>query len=209
MKPFLSVMRILGISIGSYEVNCVLIPIYRQAKSKRNFIAVQNSVLGTVIVLYIAVGLLCYLAYGANAKGPITITLDQTKWYIKIVEVVYVVALLLTVMLQLFPAIEIILRYTSNRMKRGMGRTVIESIIRASIMSLCIVLAVVFGENFDTVLSVVGNIFCAPLSCIMPALLHYRLAAITTTDKVRNIALLSFGIICMISIVVLMVIDYT
>jgi proton-coupled amino acid transporter len=94
-------------------------------------------------------------------------------------------------------------------MKEGIRQKVVEIIIRASIMALCIVLAVVFGEEFDTVLSIVGNIFCVPLSFLLPALLHFKLVAVTKSDKVRDIVLVCFGALCMVSIIVLMVIDYT
>lgn len=208
-KSFISVMRVIGIGIGSYEVNAVLIPIYRQAKVKRNFMNIQNSALFTVVALYVSVGLFCYLAFGEDSKGPITITLNQSKWFIKVLELLYMVALLLTVMLQLYPAIEIILKYTSNKMEQSTARYVVQMVIRSLIMILCIVLAVTFGESFDTVLSIVGNIFCVPLSCMIPAILHYRLVATTVLDKVRDMVLLCFGVLCMIFIIILLFIDYT
>ena len=115
----ISMMRIIGIAVGACEANATIIPVYRQAFRKRTFLTIQNSALITIFIMYISYGILSYITFGTHTMGPITISMNQFKWYVQALEIAYMLAMLLTVMLQYYPVMEVVMHCTIESLDEG------------------------------------------------------------------------------------------
>ena len=201
-------MKIIGLVTGAYEANGVLIPIYKQAENKDTYFRVQIFTLITVSLLYISFGSFGYLAYGEHVKGPITISLNQALWYVEVLELCYIAALLPSILLQAYPATKVITSYTISKMDVGKMKDVVENILKILLLLLCIWLGLLFGERFDVVSAFVGNLLCAPMSYVFPGFIHYRLTATTRGEKIRDSILMAFGLFCLVVATGLMVAEW-
>lgn len=209
--PFTSIfsaMKLIGISTSAYEINAVLIPIHSQAKSKEKYHKVQYPAIISVGILYFTIGLFGYLAFGKDVKGPITLSLDQSLWYVVFVELIYIIALIPTIIIQIYPAVTIVNQHVSIFVSEP-RRENFQLLIRIMMILIPIWIAVLLGENFGTMLALVGNLICAPMSYVFPGVIHYMVAANTAKEKIRDAALIIFGLICFAIATLLSFFDFT
>jgi len=199
VKPFTSIysaVKIFGISTGAYEINAVLISIYKQARTRKDYYQARCPAIISTGFLYFAIGLFGYIAFGEAVKGPITLSMDQTLWYIEMIELAYIVALLPTILIQIHPAIQILSHHTTDKLVQGQIRELVHIIIRVAMIIFPLCLAVKFGERFEGVLAFIGNLACAPVSYVFPGIIHYYLVAETKREKIRDMMLVLFGLSC-------------
>lgn len=209
--PFTSIlkaMQVIGICTGAFEISPLIITVYMQAREKRLFATIQFVTMLCVSVLYLTFGTFGYFAFGENVKGPVTLSLDAMKYSVDILILLYILALMPTILIQLFPAIQII---ETNSTRFLDNENVIETLrifIRLFLLIAAIWIAVAFGENYDKVLSLIGNIACAPLSYIFPGIFHLVIVARTRSEKARDIILISFGSFCFLIATILIIIGW-
>ena len=152
-----SAMEFLGIATGAFEISGVVIPIYQQAANKSSYPRIQNIAFSFVAILYGTFGTFGYLAFGDEVEGPVTISLNQRKLHVEIIELVYVAALFPTTLIQIYPPIQIIEQYTARKIRSDSLKDLVRIAVRLTLMAGAIWLAVGIGEKFDLVLSFVGN----------------------------------------------------
>eukprot|EP00826_Nyctotherus_ovalis_P049384 TRINITY_DN5969_c0_g2_i2.p2 TRINITY_DN5969_c0_g2~~TRINITY_DN5969_c0_g2_i2.p2 ORF type:complete len:273 (-),score=65.37 TRINITY_DN5969_c0_g2_i2:37-855(-) len=203
-----SSMKLIGLSTSAYEINAVLIPVHLQAKNKEEYHKAQYPAIISVCVLYLTIGLFGYLAFGSEVKGPLTLSLDQSLWYVIAIELIYIVALIPTIIIQIYPAVTIVVHYFVDGIASESRKERYQLLVRMLMIAVPIWLAVIFGKNFGTVLAFVGNLVCAPMSYVFPGLIHYLVAADKGKDKLRDIALICFGVTCCIIATILSFFDF-
>lgn len=191
-------MRLFGMSAFAYELNAVLIPLYKQLKEKSDYAAVQGWTMGILSFFYVTLGMVGYLAFGSGVRGPVTISMNQSLWYVEIVESVYCIALFPTILIQIYPANIIILPPLTNHMAPGSTKNIVQNIIRISLFFIIVAIAYIFSEKFDIVVAIIGNFAATTISFIMPGIIHLVLVANTNFDKARDILLIIFGSICFV-----------
>jgi proton-coupled amino acid transporter len=199
VKPFTSIysaVKIFGLTTGAYEINAVLISIYKQARTKQDYHQAHCPAIISAGLLYFTIGVFGYIAFGVAVKGPVTLSMDQTLWYIEMIELAYIAALLPTILIQIHPAIQIISHYTTDKLIQGQIKELIHIVIRVIIIIFPICLAIKFGESFEGVLAFIGSLVCAPVSYVFPGVIHYCIAAETKQERVRDIMLILFGLSC-------------
>lgn len=202
-----SAMKLIGISTSAYEINAVLIPIYAQAESKEKYHKVHYPAVGCVGLLYLSMGLFGYLAFAKDVKGPVTLSFNQSLWYIVVAEMSYIMALIPTMLIQIYPAVIVVCHYTVDKLRTEKCRDMLQIMLRILIILVPIWLAVTFNTKFETILAIVGNLVCAPMSYVFPGLIHYLVAADSRTEKVRDIALIIFGGSCFLIATIVSIID--
>ena len=189
-------VKIFGISTGAYEINAVLISVYKQAETKEKYHNAHYPAVFSVGILYLAIGLFGYIAFGVDVKGPVTLSMNQSLWHVELIELAYIAALLPTILIQIHPAIQIMSFHTTDKINDVIVRELIHVLMRISMVIIPLCLAVKFGERFESVLAFIGSLVCAPVSYIFPGYIHYKLVADTTKEKMRDIFLISFGTCC-------------
>ena len=73
---------------------------------------------------------------------------------------------------------------------KSLLRKWLKNIIRATIVLFSAVIAVVFGENLDFMLSIVATVSCTPLGFILPAAFHLKNKASTALEKTVDMGII-------------------
>ncbi len=203
-----SAAQTIGIATGAFECVATIISIYKQAAIKSLFIRLQSIALACITILYVSLGLFGYLAYGVDVKGPVTLSLEQGSVAVELIQAIYILALIPTTLIQIYPLIHIVELYIAKPIQTPCARNTVRYILRAGLMIAMIWVAVFFGERYDKVLSLVGNLAVSPLSYLLPGIIHLVLVAHTTLDKLRDIVLIVFGSACFILATTLQIIGW-
>jgi len=149
-------------------------------------------------VLVIAVSLVCalqtifaccaYVCFGAHTKSIITSSLSGMHFPFGIsgvilVQIAWVLEVLLTFPLQMFPVVCI---GEHHLFKEEKGWKWAKNCLRALLVLLCMGVAVFGYSSVDNLVAMIGALGCIPLSILWPALFHWKLC--TKGDPVFHVA---------------------
>ncbi len=205
----MSAMRMVGIATGAFEVSAMVIPIYKESGNKAAYPFIQSCALVVVSVLYSTFGAFGYLAFGKDVRGPVTISLDQRRRDVEVIELIYILALFPTILMQIYPPIQILEHYAALTFRENKpAKQTAQVALRVVLVVAAVWIGVLFGEKFDLVLSLLGNLVCAPVSYLFPGLIHLALVAEDRGEKARDIALIVFGLLCLVVATVFTVISF-
>lgn len=213
---------LIGTAIFTFEGVGLVIPIQSGMRDPEKFPKVLATVTVIMSVLFISIGALSYSAYGSNTKTVILLNMPQDSGLVNGVQFLYSLAILMSIPLQIFPAIEI----TSQQLfsKTGKYNPWIKwqkNCFRFFMVILCCGVAWAGADDLDKFVSLVGSFACIPLVYIYPVsrprsfppssaevqtdvspfrqpLMHYRILATRLWQKVADFALLGFGV-CMMT----------
>ncbi|CAO3644143.1 unnamed protein product [Cunninghamella blakesleeana] len=189
-----------GLTIGtatfSFEGIGLLIPIVEAMAEPQKFPIV--TILGMVIVcvIYILIGTLSYLAYGDKIQAAVIYNFPPGDRLTISVELLYSLAVMLTMPFMLFPALKIIENGIFRKFQSGSKSITVKfskNIYRVIISVVCAVIAYgIGGENLDKFVSFVGSVACVPLCFIFPGLFHFKVAK-KMWEKILDMALVIWG----------------
>ena len=160
---------LIGTAIFTFEGVGLVIPIQSGMREPKKFPQVLATVIVIIGVIFISMGALSYAAYGSSTKTVILLNLPQDNKLVNSVQFLYSVAILLSIPLQIFPAIEI----TSQQMfsKTGKYNPWIKwqkNCFRFFMVVFCSGVAWVGSDDLDKFVSLVGSFACIPLVYIYP-----------------------------------------
>lgn len=161
-------------------------------------LAITISIVGFI---FASVGALCYAAFGSNVQTIVVLNLPVTSGWTITVEILYSLAIILSVPLMLSPASKILENGIFGAKSGGLDTKVKmqKNVLRILLICACAVVSyVVGGPNLDKFVSFVGSVACMPLCFIFPAMFHYKACAKTTKEKVLDIILGVVGVIAML-----------
>ena len=104
----------LGTAAYAFEGVGLVLPIASSMLSPRDFPLVASAVMGTLLFLFLAFGVLGLLAFGPDVKPTILLNLSleqPASPAATIIEILYTVIIICTFPLMLLPAIQILERY--------------------------------------------------------------------------------------------------
>eukprot|EP00835_Amoeboradix_gromovi_P004024 NODE_292_length_11597_cov_0.265177.p2 type:complete len:440 gc:universal NODE_292_length_11597_cov_0.265177:4107-2788(-) len=190
---------ILGTSIYSFEGIGLVIPIATSMEKPYEFSKILSLVISSVLIIYFSVAILGSLAFGSSTASIILLNLESTP-FLLIVQFLYVISIILSVPLQLFPAYEIAESFIPNS---HANLTIITRI--TTTIGVCIG-AFVTSSSLDLLVSFIGTIGCIPIGFIYPALLHLKLGNLKKKQMSLDYMLISAGGLFMIvsSVITLM-----
>ncbi|KAI5118134.1 hypothetical protein M0805_001733 [Coniferiporia weirii] len=185
---------LIGTAVFSFEGVGLVIPISDSMREPRKFPAVLTAVMLFLIVLFGGAGVLAYLTFGSEIQTLVITNLDTDKKLVQIVQFLYSVAILLSVPLQLFPAIRIMENGLFTRSGKGDLKVKWQkNIFRFFIAAVTALVSWAGASDLDKFVSLVGSFACVPLCYVYPAMLHYRACARTRKAKIADILLMIFG----------------
>ena len=160
---------LIGTAIFTFEGVGLIIPIQSGMREPKKFPKVLATVIIIIGIIFISMGALSYAAYGSSTKTVILLNLPQDDKLVNSVQFLYSVAILLSIPLQIFPAIEI----TSQQMfsKTGKYNPWIKwqkNCFRFFMVIFCSGVAWVGSDDLDKFVSLVGSFACIPLVYIYP-----------------------------------------
>jgi proton-coupled amino acid transporter len=173
-----------------------VIPITETMKEPHKFPRALSGVMLFVAILFSAFGVLGYAAYGSEVQTVVLVNLPQDEKFVQGSQFLYSIAILLSIPLQLFPAVRIMETGLFSRSGKHNRRVKWQkNVFRAGTVLFCSLLSWAGSSELDKFVSLVGAFACLPLCFIYPPMLHLRGCARTRTAKALDYLLLAFGIV--------------
>ncbi|CRG88008.1 Vacuolar amino acid transporter 3 [Talaromyces islandicus] len=187
----------IGTAIFTYEGVGLIIPIQESMAHPKKFPGVLAIIMIIITVIFLSAGAVSYAAYGSATRTVVLLNLPQDDKFVNAVQFLYSLAILLSTPLQLFPAI----RITENELftrsgKYNPGIKWKKNFFRFMLVMFCAFIAWGGAEDLDKFVSLVGSFACVPLVYVYPPLLHLRACATTRFQRLADISLAVFGLIC-------------
>ncbi|KDQ57087.1 hypothetical protein JAAARDRAFT_35689 [Jaapia argillacea MUCL 33604] len=185
----------IGTAVFSFEGIGLVIPITDAMKEPHKFPAVLTGVMLGLMVLFGGSGILAYATFGANIQTVVIKNLDSESKLVQAVQFLYSLAILLSVPLQLFPAVRIMENglFTSSG-KADMKVKWQKNIFRFLVVMFCTVVSWLGASDLDKFVAFIGSFACVPLCYVYPAMLHYKIAR-TRKQRIADITLMIFGLV--------------
>ena len=175
--PLGSTLTFAGITVFAFEGTApIVVPVCDATASKHRgrMTALTVATVASVAAAYACFGIVCYLAFGDEVNVIASQSLPSTPWPGGAVRGVYVVVVLLTFPLQLFPVTDMF--DASGERPRAAAAS------RVGLVFFLAALAVAFEHKLDHVVSLLGALACAPLGLIVGPWMHLSIAA-STRDR--------------------------
>ncbi|KAF9911734.1 neutral amino acid transporter [Linnemannia zychae] len=191
----------LGTAVFSYEGIGLIIPITESMAEPEKFPRVLAVTMAIVTAIFASVGALCYSAFGSNVQTIVLMNLPVTGGMTITVELLYSLAIILSVPLMLSPATAIAEKAIWGEKSGGHSFKIKmqKNALRTLLICICAFVAFgVGGPSLDIFVSLIGSVACMPLCFIFPALFHYKACAKTWKAKAFDIALGAIGVAAMI-----------
>ncbi|KAF8927178.1 neutral amino acid transporter [Haplosporangium gracile] len=187
-----------GTAVFTFEGIGLIIPITESMREPEKFPKVLTGVMIGITVLFTSLGALSYATFGSKTQTVILLNLPQQSHLVQSVQGLYSIAIMLSIPLQLFPAIRIMENGLFTRSgKYNMLVKWQKNFFRILSLFACAAIAIWAGEDLDKFVSVVGSVACIPLAYIFPAMFHYKTHPNPKT-RVFDVLLFAFGVITMV-----------
>lgn len=168
----------LGTAMYAFEGVAVLLPVEDKMETPQLMPQVVCWTLGFALFLQISFAFIAYLNYRGRTQSIVTISLADGQIAggiasVVFVQLAWVVEVLLTFPLQLFPAVRI-LEHSCSITERNSGLKWTKNLMRAGIVLLCMLVSLFGYTSVDNMVSMIGALGCIPLAITYPALFHYK-----------------------------------
>ena len=191
-----------GMSVYSFEGIGLVIPIQSAMKDETKFPKVLLLLMITVTTFVAAFSTLCYLTFGSNTAQIITMNMEKGPADTGLISV-YLVAVLFTFPLMIFPTLQILEGWLYNKIPEFM-----HDVNRVFVVIFCIVCAFFLNEKADKYISILGALLCSPLSYILPSIIHLRINKPPFFERVLAFIFIVVGIIAGITTFVLAIMNW-
>ncbi|KAK0236175.1 vacuolar amino acid transporter 4 [Armillaria nabsnona] len=185
-----------GTAVFSFEGIGLVIPITDAMREPHKFPAVISGVMAGLVVLFGGAGVLAYLTFGSDIKTVVLVNLDTSSPMVQAVQFLYSVAIMLSVPLQLFPAVRIMengLFVRSGKIDNKVKW--LKNFFRFLVVIVTTLISYIGAADLDKFVAFVGCFACVPLCYVYPAMLHYKACAHTRSAKLKDIAMMVFGLL--------------
>jgi len=186
----------IGTAVYSFEGIGLVIPITESMREPNKFPRVLWITLTIVTALFVGVGGLSYAAFGSGVQSIIVMNLPQGNGIVNAIQFLYACAIILSVPLQLFPAITILEKGSFGAGRSGrvsMQWKWAKNGFRAVLVMLCVMISWLGANDLDKFVSLIGSFACIPLCFIYPPMFHLKAVATKMWEKVADWALIVFG----------------
>jgi len=187
----------IGTAVFSFEGVGLVIPITDSMREPRKFPAVLTGVMILLLFLFGGAGVLAYLAFGSDIQTVVIVNLNSENKLTQAVQFLYSLAILLSVPLQLFPAVRIMENGIFIKRSGKVDPRIkwLKNLFRCVTVFMCAAISWAGAKDLDKFVAFVGSFACVPLCYIYPAMIHYKACAKTRKEKLADIALMIFGFV--------------
>ena len=189
----------IGTAVFTFEGVGLVIPITESMKEPQKFPKTLSWVMLGVAALFAAAGALSYATFGSETQTVVITNLPGNSGFVQAIQALYSVAILLSMPLQLFPALSILeLGLFRCSGKYSLRTKMLKNLFRFVVVLLAMFAAWLGANDLDKFVSLIGSVACVPLCFIYPPLLHLRACAMTRRAKMIDMAVFTFGIFCVV-----------
>ncbi|WWC88877.1 uncharacterized protein L201_003792 [Kwoniella dendrophila CBS 6074] len=187
---------LIGTAVFAFEGIGLVIPITESMREPEKFPRLLSIVMFVVAILFAGAGVSSYAAYGNDIQTVVIVNLPQDDKFVQAVQFLYSVAILLSIPLQLFPAVRIMENGIFSRSgKHNPSVKWQKNVFRSMIVIFTSLLSWAGSNELDKFVSLIGSFACIPLCFIYPPLLHLRACATTRKARILDYSLIIFGTI--------------
>ncbi|CAG8545838.1 8088_t:CDS:2 [Paraglomus occultum] len=189
----------IGTAVFTFEGIGLIIPITESMKEPEKFPKVLTGVMIFITILFTSIGVLSYAAFGSRVETVIILNLPNDSPTVQAVQLLYALAIVLSIPLQLFPAIRIMEQGLFE--KSGKDDTLVKwqkNLFRAATVVACALIAWSSEDELDKFVSLIGSFACVPLCFLYPPLFHLRGRADTVIAKILDVGVLLFGVFALL-----------
>ncbi|KAJ1736303.1 hypothetical protein LPJ61_000087 [Coemansia biformis] len=190
---------LVGTAVYSFEGVTLVIPILESLRDKQSFGRVLTLAITLCLGLFMCVGSLSYLTFGETVNAVVLLNLPDTSSWTLVVQLLYSIAILFSMPLQLFPAVKIMEAMMFARSGRDFKHVKWQkNLFRAATVLLIAMIAIFGADQLDNVVALVGSFCLVPLSFIYPSSMHLRAVARTRWARLKDWILISVGAVAMV-----------
>jgi len=187
---------LIGTAVFSFEGIGLVVPITDSMREPHKFPMVLSGVMIFLLFLFGGAGALSYLTFGPDINTVVIKNFDSSSRLTQAVQFLYSLAILLSVPLQLFPAVRIMENGLFTRSgKLDWNVKWRKNTFRFFVVMGCTAISWAGAKDLDKFVAFVGSFACVPLCYVYPAMLHYKACARTWKQKAADIALGVFGVV--------------
>lgn len=165
----------LGTVLFALEAIGVIMPLENEMKTPESFgskCGVLNIAIFIIVLLYVFMGLMGYLAYGENVRDSITLNLKHDEVLGQVVRITLAVAIYITHGLQGYVALDITWNgYLKKRTDKNSRPLLWEYLLRTGLVIFTFLLAVAI-PNIGMLISLVGAFCLSALGLAFPAIIE-------------------------------------
>ncbi|PIA13119.1 hypothetical protein COEREDRAFT_49829 [Coemansia reversa NRRL 1564] len=188
---------LVGTAVFAFEGVTLVIPVLDSMARPNTFPKVLTAVMLVCIVVFCGIASLSYMAFGESVETVVLLSLPPAVPTV-LVQLLYSLAIMLSVPLQMFPAVRILEAGIFPR--SGKGNPIVKwqkNMFRALMAAVVAAVAIFGAEQLDNFIAIIGAFSCTPLSFIYPALLHYRISTGRWT-RIKDLILAAIGVVILI-----------
>ncbi|OCF31256.1 solute carrier family 36 (proton-coupled amino acid transporter) [Kwoniella heveanensis BCC8398] len=187
---------LIGTAVFAFEGIGLVIPITESMKEPQKFPRLLSIVMTFVAVLFAGAGVMSYATYGSNIQTVVIVNLPQENKFVQAVQFLYSVAILLSIPLQLFPAVRIMENGLFSRSgKHNPSVKWQKNVFRGCTVLFCSLLSWAGSSELDKFVSLIGSFACIPLCFIYPPMLHLKACNPSRKGRILDWILIIFGTI--------------
>ncbi|WWC62296.1 uncharacterized protein I303_104892 [Kwoniella dejecticola CBS 10117] len=187
---------LIGTAVFAFEGIGLVIPITESMREPEKFPRLLSITMFIVAILFAAAGAASYASYGSQIQTVVIVNLPQEDKFVQAVQFLYSVAILLSIPLQLFPAVRIMENGIFSRSgKHNPSVKWQKNVFRSMIVVFTSLLSWAGSNELDKFVSLIGSFACIPLCFIYPPMLHLKACAKTRKAIVMDYTLIVFGAI--------------
>ena len=187
----------LGTAVYTFEGVGLIVPISQSMAEPNKMPKVLSLCMITVSIIYTVVGAASYTAFGDATQTVVLLNLPSTP-ILALIQMSYVLAIILSWPLQLFPALRIleqgIFPPEVYNGKHNIWHKWQKNIFRIGVVSILSYMAWAGQSQLELLVTFIGAFACIPLSFCWPSFLHYKAIATTKSQKIKDILLFLFGL---------------
>lgn len=189
----------IGTAVFTFEGIGLVIPITESMREPEKFPMTITGVMIAVTTLFASSGFFSYAAFGSDIQTVVITNMPGQSRFVQAIQAFYSLAILLSMPLQLFPALTILeLGLFKRSGKYSFTTKMRKNFFRFGIVVVAMMTAWLGANDLDKFVSLVGSVACVPLCFVYPPLLHFRACATTRRAKMLDMVLLVFGISCVL-----------
>ncbi|XP_061132797.1 proton-coupled amino acid transporter 1 isoform X2 [Syngnathus typhle] len=184
-----------GTAIFAFEGIGVVLPLENKMHRPQSFSLVLYLGMGIVTFLYISLGTIGYMCFGADIGGSITLNLPNC-WTYQAVKLLYCFGIFITFALQFYVPAEILIPSIVARVSEQWELTV-NLLLRAILVVFTCALAILIPE-LDLVISLVGSVSSSFLALIFPPILQmltFHSEGLAPASVVKNLVISLIGLV--------------